>query len=657
MELNNQIKLLIELFEGKKFEAVIKNSKTALKENPNNYFLLNLVGICFFKVKKYNKAEKFLRKALKINPDFDDGYLNLSLVLRAQKKLSDAIKNLKKFLVIQPNNPYAYNILGSIYQHLGEFNFAEKAYQNAISIKPDYAFALNNLGSLKKEIKHYDQSLEYFDKALSIDPSYSNAYLNKGNVYLELNEYHMASLQYRKSFDLCQSANAKFLLIHCLKHLFDLDGINQLSQADKNIDLDKEIIPPLIMLSIEDSPDNHLERVKRWSSEKYSNANICNFSKEPKARSRKIRIGYVSPDFTEHPVLINLIRIIELHDKNSFEVFGFSLREHDKNSLNSRLRKELDFFYEIGSFSIKESTQIISELEIDILIDLAGFSKNSKPQLFANRPAPIQISFLGYETTMGADFIQYMVGDQFIIPPEKRNLYTEKVIFLPGSYFPFDNTRSINQINLTRQRYNLPNDAFIYCCFNKIYKISSREFDIWMRLLKKNKNAVLWLKCDNEIAKSNILKEAKKRFICSSRIFFAGRVSAEEHLARHMLADLFLDTFNYNAHATAIDALWAGLPVITLAGKQSFARVSGSMLKSIGLEELITYSEEDYEKLAEKLAMDRAKLRSIKLTLDRNKLDSSIFDSLRFTKKLESAYKTAYKNYTNNLNPEDIYVD
>jgi protein O-GlcNAc transferase len=294
--------------------------------------------------------------------------------------------------------------------------------------------------------------------------------------------------------------------------------------------------------------------------------------------------------------------------------------------------------------------------KIDIAVDLTGYTTNSRSGIFACRAAPIQINYLGYPGTMGADFIDYIIADQNLIPTESQHFYSEKPIYMPNSYMVTDNTRPVSSIPITRLEAGLPEDGFVFCCFNNNYKISPAEFDIWMRLLTRVKGSVLWLRKSNNWSEDNFSKEAQNRGVDPSRLIFAGRKPMDEHLARHRLADLFLDTFAFNAHTTATEALWVGLPVVTKLGQGFAARVAGSLLTAIGLPELITETEQEYEALILDLATNPERLASLKEKLAANRLSKPLFNSELFTKHLEDGYQQAYHRYFEGLEPDTITV-
>jgi len=351
-----------------------------------------------------------------------------------------------------------------------------------------------------------------------------------------------------------------------------------------------------------------------------------------------------------------MAQIFERHDKEQFEVYAYSYGPDKQDEMRKRLVSAVDVFHDVRGMNDIQIVELARAEGLDIAIDLKGFTANTRLAPFAYGLAPVQISYLGYPGTLGADFIDYIVADPVVIPTDNRQYYSEQVIYLPNTYQPTDNTRVISDKTITREDMRLPSNGFVFCCFNNNYKISPKEFDIWMRLLGGVESSVLWLLKSNKWAEQNLKREAEARGISAERLIFAEKVPQAEHLARQKLADLFLDTFNYNAHTTTSDALWAGLPVVTKLGEGFAARVAGSLLTAIDLPELITENEEAYEVLALTLATDLKRLGQIKSKLDRNRLTQPLFDSEMYTRHLEAGYQMAYERYFNGQERSDIVV-
>ncbi len=370
----------------------------------------------------------------------------------------------------------------------------------------------------------------------------------------------------------------------------------------------------------------------------------------------RIRVGYFSADFHDHATLYLMSGLARCHDRARFEISAYSYGATRSGEMRERLAADVDRFVDVREMPDRKVAALAREHGLDIAIDLKGYTQHARSGMFALRPAPVQINYLGYPGTMGADFMDYILADPVVIPAAERPFYSEKVIYLPHSYQPNDDARRIAETRTTRADFGLPERGFVFCCFNNNYKIRRREFDIWMRLLARVEGSVLWLLRSNEWAERNLRREAEARGIAGDRLVFAAPLPHDEHLARQRHADLFVDTFHYNAHTTASDALWGGLPVVTLAGRQFAARVAASLLTAVGLPELIAGTEDAYEALILDLATDAGRLAALREKLARNRLEQPLFDTERYTRDFEKALEIAWERYRAGLDPDDIRV-
>jgi protein O-GlcNAc transferase len=380
------------------------------------------------------------------------------------------------------------------------------------------------------------------------------------------------------------------------------------------------------------------------------------FIHQMKKPGGRIKIGYLSEDYREHATAYLMAELFEKHDRARFEITAYSYGPDDNSPMRSRLMKAFDSFVDVRSFTDREAAQKIHDDGIDILIDLKGLTGESRYDIAAYRPAPVQVNFLGYPGTMGASFIDYIIADRFIIPEDQEKYYSEKVVCLPDCYQPNDTHRVIAETTPTRKECGLPEQAFVFCCFNISYKIKPQTFDIWMRLLQKLPGSVLWLFEANQSVNANLKQEAARRGIDPERLIFAPRARLPEHLARHRRADLFLDTLPINAHTTTSDALWAGLPVLTCAGNTFAGRVAGSLLKAAHLPELIVMSSAEYETLALQLAQQPEKLAAIRRKLEQTRLQMPLFDIEMFTRNLEKSYQTMWDIWQAGENPRAFSI-
>ena len=426
-----------------------------------------------------------------------------------------------------------------------------------------------------------------------------------------------------------------------------LENISKKVVANKKVN-------PFPLLSLSDDALLHKKSSEIYIQSKYLfNPVLGPILKYPK--NKKIRVGYFSADFKNHPVSLLTAELYELHDKNQFEIIAFSFGVDDKSPMRLRLSQAFDQYIDVSDMSDLEIAELSRNLKIDIAVDLGGFTSNSRTGIFSYRAAPIQLSYIGYLGTMGAEYYDYLIADKTIVSIELQKFYSEKIAYLP-SYQVNDRKRIISDRQFTRVELGLPENGFIFCCFNNNYKILPAMFDSWMRILNAVEGSVLFLYAENDWAKANLIQEASLRGIDSARLIFGAHIPTEEYLARYRVCDLFLDTFPYNAGTTASDALWVGLPVLTLMGQSFASRMAASLLNAIGLPELITNTQAEYETLAIELAMNHQKLRDIKLKLANNRLTAPLFGTPLFVKNIEAAYLTMVEQYQADLESEHIFV-
>jgi predicted O-linked N-acetylglucosamine transferase (SPINDLY family) len=530
-------------------------------------------------------------------------------------------------------------------------------YDQALKLKPDYAEAYNNKGNIFFNLKRHDEALSHYDQALKLKPDFAEAYNGKGNSLIEFKRYEEALFNYYQAIKL--KPDYEYLsgvLLHTKMFMCNWQNFKvNVKSLSLQINENKKSSLCLPVLALTDSPLIQRKSSEIWVNDKYPFSSL--FGPIFKSRHRdKIKIGYYSPDFREHPVAYVLAELLELHDKNQFELFGFYFGPPDSSKIHKRVSSAFNQFIDVGLKSDKDITLMSREIGIDIAVDLTGFTGLARTDIFSYRAAPIQVNYLGYSGTIGAEYIDYIIADPIIIPIESQQYYSEKVVYLPNSYLVYDTQRSMPDRVFTKDELGLPKDSFVFCCFNNNYKITPSTFDGWVRILKAVKGSVLWLLEDNPIAVSNLRKEAQFRGLDPNRLVFAKRMDPSEYLARNYVADLFIDTFPYNAHTTAIDALWAGLPILTCMGESFASRVAASLLNAIELPELITTTQEQYEARAIELATNPEKLKAIKYKLERNRLTTALFDTPRFTKHIQAAYKQMYERYQADLRPNNIYI-
>ena len=605
----------------------------------------------------FEEAEDNFLESLRLVPDRVSTLTNLSATQIKLKKLAEAKIASEKAVALDIHNAEAYLNLGLIAKEENCLALAIEHFSKALDINPDIEKGFLNKGAVLKELKRYDEALAAYEKALAINPDYAEAWSNKGVTLHELKRYDEAIAHYDKALTLKPDIDwASGDLLHTKMKICSWSGLAEsLEDISKKVVANEKVTNPFALLALNDDIFLHKQSSEIYIQSRYPfNPVLEPIVKRP--QSQKIRVGYFSADFHNHATGHLMAELFELHDKSQFELVGLSFGPIVNDEMRQRLEKSFDQFVEVGRKSDVEVAKLSRDLNIDIAVDLKGFTQDARTGIFAHRAAPIQVNYLGYPGTLGADYMDYIIADRTLIPLESQSCYLEKVVYLPNSYQVNDRKRLISDRQFTRQELGLPENGFIFCCFNNNYKILPATFEGWMRILKAVEGSVLWLFQDNAWAVDNLKKEAEKQGIVADRLVFAKRLPLPEHLARHHQADLFLDTFPCNAHTTTSDALWAGLPVLTLMGQSFASRVAASLLNAVGLSELITSNQEEYESLAIELAMNPNKLADIKLKLANNRMTTPLFDTLCFTKNIEAAYIKMMERYQKGLAPYHIYI-
>jgi len=652
-----QINSVMTLYSSGKLIEAIAEIKILNESYPNVPLLFNILGACYQAQGKLKDSVKMFETATKIKPDYAEAHFNLGVVLKTQGQLENAIESYKKAIYLVPNYPAAHNNLGNAYKDLNQLDDAVDSYQKALTFKPDFVEVYNNLGLVMFKIGDFFQAEKSYRKAISIKSNYYDPYFNLGNLLRDINRRKEALICYQQARKIKPDAN--FIignLIHTKMHLCQWDDLQiQIDEILNGIMNGRKVIGPFALSAIIDSPLHVLKATEIYVNHKYPRNNLfpeLNLN----LNQKKIRLGYFSGDFNNHPVSTLTAELYEIHNRDKFEVHAFSFGENTNDFMNMRIRSAVDQFHEVKLLSDQEIVKLSRSLKIDIAIDLAGFTQGSRTGIFAMLAAPLQISYIGYLGTMGADYYDYLIADKIIIPTEKQRYYKEKIIYLPH-FQANDSKEKYNSDIFVRKDFGLPNDSFVFCCFNNTYKITPETFDTWARILKKVKNSILMVFASNNVAENNLKKEIILRGVNENRLFFGGQLPRSKYLARFKLADLFLDTNPYNAGTTASDALRVGLPVLTCKGESFASRMCASILKAANLDELITKSHLEYELLAIELANNPSKLMKIKNNLSNNIASSPLFKTNEFIKSLELAYKLIYERRHEGLKPDHVFVE
>ena len=636
-------------------DGAIKNYNLAINNRPNFAEAHNNIGVVFQKLRNFDQAILQYKKAITYKNLYLDAYVNLANLFKETKQFEEAIKNYDLAINLNPKLAEVYNNKGNALKEIRKFEEAIKNYDLAINLNPKLAEVYNNKGNALKEIRKFEEAIKNYDLAINLNPNFAEAYFNTATALQDIKNFEKAVLYFEKALLLDKEIPfCKGYLLHAKMLCCNWSGLNELYKEIYNdVEKNRYSATPFGYQAICDDESNLQKCAQLYSSKRFPEIKNNLFSKKV-SKNKKIKIGYLCGEFREQATSILMTEVWEKHNKEDFEIIAFDSGWDDKSLRRNRIINAFDKFIDISKVSDLDAAKIIYKEQIDILINLNGFFGTGRPVVFSYRPAGIQINYLGFPGTIGSKYIDYILCDQTVVPPESKKFYNEKIIYLPDSYQANDTKRNISDKKFLREELSLPKESFVFCCFNNNYKITPNMFDVWARLLKKIDNSVLWLIDGNSEATENLKKEAKIRNIDVCRLIFAKRMKLEDHLARHKNADLFLDTLPYNAHTTASDSLWAGLPVLTCLGKAFPGRVAASLLRSLDLPELITYSENEYISKAEELALNPEKLTLIKNKLDTNKFSQPLFNTELFCRNLESAFKIIFEKYSLGLETEDI---
>ena len=595
-------------------------------------------------------------QALRIKPDHFEARANKALALSALSRPVEALASCDEAIALRANQAPLYLLRGNLLRTLDRREAALASYEQAIFLDPKYAEAHCNRGVALLLLHRMEEVLPSLDRAIAIKPDYAEAYFHRGYSLRMLNRFESAAADYRTVAALAPDFG--FLpgaRLEANMHVCEWDEFDALvGQIAAGIENDAHVSHPMIFMALADSA--HLQhRVARTWVRYACPANGSLGAIPRRARPPRLKVGYFSADLHEHPISRLLAELIEIHDRSRFEIVAFSFGPRTHDEWQQRLVRAFDKFVDVRQRSDLEIASFARHIDVDIAVDLSGHSFGSRAGIFALRAAPVQVSYLGYLGTMGASYIDYIVADHTVVTPETESHFGEKIIYLPGSHQVNDRKRQIADKVFTREELGLPSAGFVFCCFNTSYKISPATFAGWMRILKAVPASVLLLNADNEAMQTNLCAHAAQHEVDPRRLVFSWRLPPAEYLARYRAADLFLDTLPYNAGTTASDALWAGLPVLTLTGNSFASRIAASLLTALGVPELITSTQQQYEELAIELSLNPQRLAQIRAKVRENRLSSSLFDTPEFARNLEAAYAAIHDRYQAGLPPDHNY--
>lgn len=572
---------------------------------------------------------------------------NYSNALRDASQFATAERHLRRALTLKPNAPDLLNHLGLVRQDLGDLNEASQLFERSLALDPKSAEAWNNYGGVLQRQSRANDALAAYRRALQLRPDFAEAHYNLGNLLADSHYLDESIIHYRAALvakpDYVEATQGWLRQAQNACAWNDLPALSDTLRDRVRTRGDGRVFP-FAFVGIDTTAQEQFACAKQWAETRYyplaANTPPRAFTCKPKPR---LRIGYLSSDFHNHATAYLLAELIELHDRSQFEVIAYSASPDDGKDMRQRLLKAFDKFVDIENMAYARSAQIIADDGIDILVDLKGYTRETRAAILAFRPAPVTVSYLGYPGTLGAPIADYVITDRHVSPPEFAEHFVEKLVYMPDCYQPNDRRRRIGA-TVTRQDVGLPETGVVFCCFNHTYKITPEVFDAWCTLLRDTPNSVLWLLQSNSVAKSNLATAASERGIDPNRLYFAPNLPLADHLARIRCADIFLDTYPVNAHTTASDALWAGIPVVTLSGETFISRVAGSLLSATGLPELITNTLDNYIQCARELARDPARIQAYKDRLVTQRASLALFDTERYTRALERRYQQIWTN-------------
>ena len=609
----------------------------------NNYILFYLIGTTFLQLKKFDEAINHFDTSIKLNSNFPEAYNNLGIAWAEKEKYSKALVNYNKAIKLKGDYIDAHINRGISLNKLEKFNDAINDFNFVIKTQPLNPKAHNNLGNVFKKLKNYDEAINSYNKAININQNYFEAISNKAYILNLQKKYENSLIELNKIYN----ENPEFhnLLENIIENkmsIFDWEDLDNLTKLIKKKILDNKIfIDPLFIYYLFDNPELQKKNSNNFINDKYKNFSKI-ILKRNKTKNNKIKVGYFSGDFYDHPVLHTMRNIFKNHNKSIFEIYAFSHTPSEKKNIwKDSVVGHFTKFYEISDMSDEDILRLVDKEKIDIAVNLSGLTKYSRTSIFYNRVAPIQINYLGYPGTMGLKSMDYIIADSTVIPKIDQKYYLEKVSYLPTCYIPNSNNLFLKKSNkqFSRSELNLPKKEIVFCAFHNPHKINPEIFDVWIKILKRTKKSVLWIKSNNETAKKNLKHQAKKGGLNPERIIFADHINnISDHIERLKLADIFLDTYPYNSHSTIYDYLKAHLPMIIREGASFPSRVGSSVYSSIDLKELVATNNLDYENIAVNLANNKSKLVKLKNKIQTQIKNNYLFNGERFTEDLEKIY-------------------
>ncbi len=654
---NNRGLVLLEL---ERLEDALASCRRAVELEPRFASAQENIGAILLKLERREEALAWYDRLLQSAPRNVNALNGRGNAFLALRRLDDALASYNSVLAVDAAHVDTLINRGHVLQSLRRAVAALDDYERALQSSPRSILALNNSGNALLQLGRAQEALARYDQALQLDPGSADALYNRGAALRDLRRYAEAGESFAELLRVAPSHDyALGNLFHLRLDCCDWTEYESLSgRLYEALSRQRRVINPLSLL-LSDSPELQVSCARAFVEDNHPKdpaLGPCPARSGVEGERRPIRIAYVSADFREHPVSYLLVGVLEQHDRANFEIVGVSLQRGEGSAFDQRVRAAFDRFIDVTDHNDRDVARMLRELEVDIAVDLMGFTQGMRLGIFAYRCAPVQVSYLGYASTLGAPYIDYLLADDVVVPRAQEERYSEHVVRLPYCYLPNDDRREVGVVP-SRAEAGLPEAGFVFCAFTNAYKINPPIFDVWMRLLREVPGSVLWLRATAAEARENLLREAQARGVEPQRLVFAPHVAdMAEHLGRHSLADLYLDTLPYNAHSTTCDALWTGVPVLTCAGTSFASRVAASALTAVGLPELVTHSLEEYERTALELAWQPQRLRELRSKLAQQRQGAALFNTAGYCRNLEAAFRTMHERTVRGEAPNGFSV-
>lgn len=663
---SDTLRTLSELYRSQRFTEMLALAESQSHSFPRSEQIWNLLGAASERLGDLKRAKHAFQKAVEINPARASSHGNLGAIFEHEGDFEQVLVCFSRALSLEPETPKYLLSRGNAHLALESSSEAIRDLEACVEVAPRNHKAQQLLADARRKsgmnerassglfetIKVLESDALQAPNNTAFQMQLADSYESLANAYCAEKKNDNAIAFYEKSLAI-KPGNVSALAnkLHTQTHQCDWRAYAEFTQYHSEIGIDDSGLQPWAFLSFEDNPAKQLKRsenyARQWSLDRPRY--------EPGQDRKKLRIGYFSSDLSDHATLVLLTGMLEHHDREAFEVFFYGLKAPRQSTLFSRLLAAVDHFVDISDLESERAVERARADNLDLAIDLKGYTEDARTDLFFAGMAPVQINYLGFPGTLGTAAFDYVLADATVIPKEARQHYNEAVLEMPHSYQPNDRVQLMAPTP-TRSEFGLPETAVVLCCFNSNYKITPEEFDIWMRILRRNAETVLWLLDGGATVQANLRREAENRGVSGDRLHFARKIRRDKHLARHKVADLFLDTFNVNAHTTASDALYAGLPLVTRTGKQFAARVGASLCKAVGMDDLVATNSATYEAIIETLVQDAEKRQEVRDRLARNLQTAPLFQTEAYTRHLEAGYRAAWDNWRAGNAPTDIEI-